>query len=164
VVHKATTCTYKFQLHMWNRNGCRSRKPFKQGQSYSHCYNISSKDESNYLIDNLLPYVPLKNILLIRRRHQGWKNLGLCSAPRAFEQREREIFTCCDTGPWVFFFSVLSEWPLHLIASYDWRLVLTWILTGPHSVASYDTQGNAEDLFLPGSSLVKDGSVKWRST
>jgi hypothetical protein len=29
------------------------------------------------------------------------------------------------------------------------------ILTGPHSVASYDTQGDAENLFLPGSSRVR---------
>jgi hypothetical protein len=29
--------------------------------------------------------------------------------------------------------------------------ILTRILTGPHLVTSYDTQGDAEDLFLPGS-------------
>jgi hypothetical protein len=32
--------------------------------------------------------------------------------------------------------------------------ILTTILTGSHSVASYDTQGDAEDLFFPGSSRV----------
>jgi hypothetical protein len=30
------------------------------------------------------------------------------------------------------------------------RKILTKILTGPHSVASYDKQRDAEDLFLPG--------------
>jgi hypothetical protein len=34
-------------------------------------------------------------------------------------------------------------------------LVLTRIFAGPHSVASYDTQEDAEDLFLPGSLLLK---------
>jgi hypothetical protein len=32
--------------------------------------------------------------------------------------------------------------------------ILSRILTDSHSVASYDTQGDAEDLFYPGSSLV----------
>jgi hypothetical protein len=31
---------------------------------------------------------------------------------------------------------------------------LTRVITGPHSVASDDTHGDAEDLFLPGSSRV----------
>jgi hypothetical protein len=36
--------------------------------------------------------------------------------------------------------------------------ILTWILTGSHSVASCDTQGDSEDLFLPVSSRVKFGN------
>jgi hypothetical protein len=32
--------------------------------------------------------------------------------------------------------------------------ILTWILTGSHSVASYDTRVDTEGLFFPGSSWV----------
>jgi hypothetical protein len=40
--------------------------------------------------------------------------------------------------------------------------ILTWILTGPHSVASYNTQRDAEDLFLPGSSFSRlIGQARW---
>jgi hypothetical protein len=35
-----------------------------------------------------------------------------------------------------------------------WGPILTQSLTGPHSVTSYDTQGDAEDLFLPWTSRV----------
>ena len=57
---------------------------------------------------------------------EGLQNLGLCSALRAFEQGG--IFIVRHLlwhGASVF--PVLSEWP-------------------PHSVASYDTHGDAEDL------------------
>jgi hypothetical protein len=63
---------------------------------------------------------------------EGLQNLGLCSALRAFEQGG--IFIVQHLlwhGASVF--SVSSEGP-------------------PHLVASYDTHGDAEDLFLPGSS------------
>ena len=58
---------------------------------------------------------------------EGLQNLGLCSALRAFEQGG--IFIVPHLlwhGTSVF--PVSSEWP-------------------PHSVASYDTQGDVEDLF-----------------
>jgi hypothetical protein len=40
--------------------------------------------------------------------------------------------------------------------------ILTRILTGPLSVASYNTQVDAEDLFLPGSSRVQNSPYQWK--
>jgi hypothetical protein len=37
--------------------------------------------------------------------------------------------------------------------------ILTRILTDPHSVASYDTQGDGEDLFLPGTPRTILGEI-----
>jgi hypothetical protein len=47
----------------------------------------------------------------------------------------------------------------HSVASYNTQggvggPILTWILMGPHSVASYNTQGGVEGLFKPESSWV----------
>jgi hypothetical protein len=84
----------------------------------------------DWLIDYLLFYVPLKNFSLIWRliiAGEGLQNLGLCSALRAFEQGG--IFIVPHLlwhGTSVF--PVSSEGP-------------------PQSVASYDTHGDAEDLF-----------------
>jgi hypothetical protein len=67
---------------------------------------------------------------------EGLQNLGLCSALRAFEQGG--IFIVSHLlwhGTSVF--PVSSEGP-------------------PHSVASYDTQGDMENLFLPRSYLYND--------
>jgi hypothetical protein len=36
----------------------------------------------------------------------------------------------------------------------EWGPILTRVLMGPYSVASFDTQEDAEDPFLPGSSRV----------
>ena len=72
------------------------------------------------VIDYLLFYVPLENISLIWNvtiTGEGLQNLGLCSALRAFDLLWHGASV----------FPVSSEWP-------------------PHSVASYDTQGDAEDL------------------
>jgi hypothetical protein len=89
----------------------------------------------NWLIDYLGFYVPLKNISLIWRHHiagEGLHNLGLCSALRAFEQGgifivQHLLWHGTSVVP------VSSEGP-------------------PHSVASYDTRGDVEDLFWPESS------------
>jgi hypothetical protein len=62
---------------------------------------------------------------------EGLQNLGLCSALRAFEQRGIFIVPhLLRHGASVF--PVSSEGPAH-------------------SVVSYDTRGDVEDLFLPGS-------------
>jgi hypothetical protein len=63
---------------------------------------------------------------------EGLQSLGLCSAIRAFEQ---EVIFIVPHLLWhgASVFPVSSEGP-------------------PHSVAFYDTQGDVEDLFLPGSS------------
>jgi hypothetical protein len=92
---------------------------------------------SFYLINYLLFHVPLKLFYLYRDvtiAGEGLQNLGLYSALRAFEQGG--IFIVLHLlwhGTSVF--SVSSERP-------------------PHSVASYDTHGNVEDLIQPGSSRV----------
>jgi hypothetical protein len=65
---------------------------------------------------------------------EGQQNLGLCSALRAFEQGGISIVPHL---PWhgASIFPVSSEGP-------------------PHLIASYDSHGDEEDLFLPGSSRV----------
>jgi hypothetical protein len=79
-----------------------------------------------WLIGYLRFYVPLKNFSLIwRRHHSRW--LGLCSALTAFEQGGIFIVP-------------------HLL----WHGTSVYPVSseGPaHSVASYDTRGNVEDLF-----------------
>jgi hypothetical protein len=79
------------------------------------------------------------------------QNLGLYSALGAFEQRR--IFIVLHLlwhGASVF--PVSSEGSPHSGASYDtwncWGPIPTWILTGPHSITSYNTQRDAENLFL----------------
>jgi hypothetical protein len=64
--------------------------------------------------------------------------------------------TCCDTGP-QFFRSHAKDRPIQSPLTTRkgmWRIYSNWIITVSHSVASYDTQGDAEDSFLPGSSRV----------
>jgi hypothetical protein len=89
--------------------------------------------EVGWLIDHLMFYVPLKNISLkygdVTITGEGLQNLGLCSALRAFEQGGIFIVPhLMRHGASVF--HVSSEGP-------------------PHSIASYNSQGYAEDLFLP---------------
>jgi hypothetical protein len=69
-------------------------------------------------------------------------------------------------------FLVSSEGPLNLHSAPFSRLlrdtrgcgvhvpIISRILTGSHSVASYDTQGDAKDLFLPESLRVHRSIVK----
>jgi hypothetical protein len=104
----------------------------------------------------LLVYVPLKNISLLWRHHRyRWtaakyithSKLGLWWALRAFEQVGIFIM------PHLLFGLIRRTTPctcLLRLASGCWGPILTWILTGPHSVASNDMQGGADqDLFLP---------------
>jgi hypothetical protein len=89
-----------------------------------------------WLIDWLF-YVPLKNFSLIRRgQHYRWRaaKFRLISALRAIEQRRIIIM------PHLLWLRA-SGFP-----------VLSKGL--PHSIASYNTQGDVEDLFLPGSLRV----------
>jgi hypothetical protein len=81
---------------------------------------------------------------------EGLQNLGLCSALRDFEQGGIFIVPHLlwhGTSD----FLVSSEGPPQSVASYDtWECggpILTRILTGPISVAFYDTHGDVEDLF-----------------
>jgi hypothetical protein len=78
---------------------------------------------------------------------EGLQNLVLCSALRVFEQGG--IFPAV-TREFGFFFRVSSKGPPHSVASYDTQGDVEDLL--PRSLqASYDTQGDAENLFLPGS-------------
>jgi hypothetical protein len=89
-----------------------------------------------WLIDYLRFYVPLKNFSLIRRRHHcRWRAVKFLKAyARRSGPLSRDLYraTPAVNGTSVFFM-VSSEGP-------------------PHSVASHDTRGGVEDLFLPGSS------------
>ena len=116
------------------------------------------------LIDILVFYVPLKSISLIWRcDHYWWRavNLGLSlySALRAFEQRAIlvvphllrhgiSVFPVSSKGR-----TALINRLLRLAMACRGPILIR-ILTGPHSVASYDTHGGAEDIFLPGSLRV----------
>jgi hypothetical protein len=102
--------------------------------------------------------------LIWRRHHCRWRaaKYSLCLALRTFEQgwifivphllwHEASVFSGLirRTAP----FSRLLR---HTRGCEGY--ILTWILTGPLLVASYDTQGNVDDLFLPGSSWM---SLVW---
>jgi hypothetical protein len=84
----------------------------------------------------LLFYVPLKisSIILYHCRWRAKKKPSLCSALRAFEQGEIFIMSYLL---WHGASSGLIRWTAET-----------------HSVASYDTHGDVEDLFLPGFSRV----------
>jgi hypothetical protein len=86
----------------------------------------------NLLIDCLLFYVPLKNISLKYGdaiiTGEGLQNLGLCSALKAFEQG----------GIFIVPHLLRHRASIFLVSSEG----------QPHSVASYDTQGDVENLFL----------------
>jgi hypothetical protein len=80
---------------------------------------------------DLLFYVPLKRFFHlygdVTITGEGLQNLGLFLALWAFEQGGIFIVdhTCCDTGSW-----------------FLWSHPMDY----PHSVASYNTQGDTEDL------------------
>jgi hypothetical protein len=111
----------------------------------------------DWLNGNLLFYFPLKNISLIwRRHHYRWRAenfLGLCSALRTFEQGRISLscHTCCDTGP-QFFLSHPKERPIlspFMTHEGIWRIYSTTDPYGPHSVTSYDTQGDVGTFSNP---------------
>ena len=81
----------------------------------------------------------------------GLQNLGLCSALSAFEQGGIFIMPCLLWhGTSVFPVSSEGSAPFSCFLWHTWRCgqsILTRILMGPHSIASYDTQGGAKNLF-----------------
>jgi hypothetical protein len=90
----------------------------------------------DWLIDYLLFYTLLKNLSFIwRRHHYRWSAAYLdpCSALRTFEKRGISFIVPHLLWHEASVFPVSSKWP-------------------PHSVASYTTQGDVENQFLPGSS------------
>jgi hypothetical protein len=73
----------------------------------------------------------------------------------AFDKAGRDFYRVTPAVTWDLGFSGLIQWTVPFCRLLrHWRIHSNRILTGPHSVASYDTQGHAEDLFLPGSSGV----------
>jgi hypothetical protein len=71
----------------------------------------------------------------------------------------------CDTGPRLLFLGFFLGGLIRTTAPFSHLLrlargcrglILTLILAGPHSETSYDTQKDAEDLLLPGSSRVNN--------
>jgi hypothetical protein len=83
---------------------------------------------------------------------EGLQNLDLCSELRAFEQEDFYRATPAVTRGLGFSGLIRRTAPFSRLLWYT-RLCgesnLIRILTGSHSVASYDTQGDAKDLFLP---------------
>jgi hypothetical protein len=109
----------------------------------------------------LLFYVPLKNFSLIGDitiTGEGLQNLGPCSALRA--GMDLYLATPAVTRGIIYFSGLIRRTApfsrLLRLAKGCGGPILIWILTGPHSVASCDTQGDAEDIFLPGFSNVLD--------
>jgi hypothetical protein len=96
------------------------------------------------------------------RYHYRWR------AARRSEPLNREslsCYTCCDTGP-RFFQSHPKDRPIWFLLRHVrgcLRPILTQILTCPYSVAYHEVQlGDAENLFLPGSSRVGGGFwMRW---
>jgi hypothetical protein len=111
------------------------------------------------MIECLLFYVPLKNISLIwRRHHYQWRAAKF--RPMLGAQglwAGRDLYRATPAGTRGLGFSGLirrtapSSRLLRLTRGCGGS-ILSRILTGPLSVAFYDTQGDVEDLFWPGSS------------
>jgi hypothetical protein len=96
---------------------------------------------------DILFYVQVKNISLIRRRrHCRWKDAKFKPMFGAQDLWAGRVPSHRKGTP----FSPLLRHTRVCGGSIPIR-----ILMGPNSVAPYDTQGDAEDLFLPGSSQVQ---------
>jgi hypothetical protein len=92
----------------------------------------------------LLIYVPLKNFSLIWRcHHYRWRAAKFRPLSR---EGSLSCRTCSDTGPQIF--QSQKDRPnfnrLLRLRRERGLSILTRILMGPHSVASYDMQGDAE--------------------
>jgi hypothetical protein len=109
-------------------------------------------------LDWLMFYVPLKNISLIwRRHHYRWRATKFRPTPGAqglWAGRDLYRVTPNVTRGLGFSCLIRRTAPFNRLTRGCGGTVLTRILTGPHSVASNDTQGDADDLFLPGSPRV----------
>jgi hypothetical protein len=130
-------------LKVWEELITQRRYPTKWHPPDSHWYPrktgaqwaVVRRSATRWLINYLVINVPLNTISLRWRRHEWLQILDLCSALRALTREKYWSWhTCCDTGP-RFFWS--------------------------HSIASYDSQRNAGDLFLPGSSPVNMPQKDW---
>jgi hypothetical protein len=111
-------------------------------------------DKSFDWLINLLFYVPLKNISLIWRRHHcQWRAAKF--RPMLGAQglwAGKDLYRATPAVKRGLGFSGLIQRiaPISRLLRHAWGCggpILTRILTGPLSVAFYDTQGDVEDLF-----------------
>jgi hypothetical protein len=106
----------------------------------------------NWLIDCLRFYVQLKNFSFIwRRHHYRWraaKFRPMLGSYGLWAGRDLYCVTPAVTRGLGFSGLIWRTTPfnrlLRLARGCGWP-ILTWILKGPHSVASYDSQGDAPD-------------------
>jgi hypothetical protein len=133
-----------------------------------HSFQLSFVLCFRRLIDYLLFYVPLKNFSLIWRRHHcRWmaaKFRFMLGAQNLWAGRDLYRSTPAVTRGLGFFGLRWSTAPFSRLLRHTRGCggsVLTQILTGPHSVASYDKQGDAEVIFLPGPSQVCFRRESW---
>jgi hypothetical protein len=106
------------------------------------------------LIDSLLFYVPLKNFSLKWRRHHcRWRAVkfrSMLGAQCLWAGRDLYRATPTVTRGLSFSGLIRRTAPFSRLLRHTRGCggsILTRTLMGPHSVASYDTQGGAEDLF-----------------
>jgi hypothetical protein len=107
-------------------------------------------------------YDPLKNFSLIwRHHHYQWratKFRAMLGAQGIWAGRDLYRATSAVTRGLSFSGLIRSTAQfsrfLRLARGCRGRILTRILITGPHSLASYDTQGDAEDPFLPGSSRL----------
>jgi hypothetical protein len=112
------------------------------------------RSTTDWLIDYFLFYVPIKNIsLLWRRHHCRWraaKFRPMLGTQGLWAGRDLYRATPAVTRDLGFPGIIRRTIPFSRLLRHTrgcGESILTRILTCPHSVASYDTQGDVEDLF-----------------
>jgi hypothetical protein len=110
--------------------------------------------KAGWLIDYLLFYVPPKNCSLIwRRHHSRWsaaKFRPMLGAQGLWAGSDLYRAIPALTQILSFYGFIRRTTPFSRLLWHTkgcGESILTWILTGPQLVASYDTQGDVEDLF-----------------
>jgi hypothetical protein len=112
------------------------------------------KNGQDWLIDYLMFYVPLKNSSLTWRRHHWWwraaKFRPMLGAQGLWAGRDLFHATSAVTQGLGFSRLIRRTAPFSCLLRHIrgcGESILTRIFTGPHLVASCDTQGGMEDLF-----------------
>jgi hypothetical protein len=114
----------------------------------------------DWLIDYSLFYVPLKNISLIWRHHHYWwraaKLWPMLTAQGLWAGRDIYRATSALTQGLGFSGLIRRTAPFSCLLQHTrgcGGYIIIRILMGPLSIISFDTQGDAKDLFLSGSPL-----------